>query len=138
MKVATIKRAYPTTDGYFGNWDLEGIPLYQTCELPWKNNMPNVSCIPKGEYTCQKVYSPRFKKMLFQVLDVQGRQNVLIHAGNTIHDIEGCILLGLGYSMINTKDYGHVWGVTNSRVALDDFMTRMSNESQFKLVITEV
>lgn len=72
---------------------IDGQPSFVTLELPWLENARNISCIPMGIYKCQRVNSPKFG-VAYHLLDVPERSEILIHAGNTIEDIEGCILLG--------------------------------------------
>ena len=66
-----------------------------TLERPWLNNQRRVSCIPAGTYKGRVLPSPRFGIDLPELLDVPGRDQILIHPGNTIDDTEGCILIGL-------------------------------------------
>ena len=68
-------------------------PIF-TCELSWCFNIKNKSCIPDGVYEVIKHKSPRFGKC-FKVLDVPERTDILIHAGNTFKNTEGCLLVGL-------------------------------------------
>jgi len=65
-----------------------------TLEEPWKDNARKVSCIPEGTYQVVKHTGAKFKDV-WRLLDVPGRDAILIHAGNTIKDTEGCILVGL-------------------------------------------
>lgn len=53
------------------------------------------TAIPSGRYKVVMSYSPKFKKVLPEVLDIVGYSNVRIHAGNTAKDTLGCILPGL-------------------------------------------
>ncbi len=85
------------------------IPLCLTLELPWRENAKNVSCILPGEYQCVPHSGPRFRGV-WRLLSVPGREGVLIHPGNTIADIQGCIAVGQSF-------YGG--GVSNSRLTMD-------------------
>jgi hypothetical protein len=72
-----------------------------TLELPWRNNEPELSCIPEGVYKCAVRKSRKWSPvdgLLYELTPVQGRTDILIHAGNTIADSLGCILVGSGYS----------------------------------------
>ena len=50
--------------------------------------------IPTGFYRLRVTMSPRFKIFLPIIDGVIGRSGIRIHAGNTIQDTEGCILVG--------------------------------------------
>ena len=50
--------------------------------------------IPSGFYRLRVTMSPRFKIFLPILDGVIGRSGIRIHAGNTIQDTEGCILVG--------------------------------------------
>ena len=80
-------------EGTFGVLLLRDKCYCATLELPWLNNADNVSCIPNGRYTCIKHNSPTHGQV-WQLNDVPERDNVQIHAGNTMSDTLGCILLG--------------------------------------------
>jgi len=82
------------------------------------------TAIPAGMYRVKKTFSPRFKKILPEILEVEGFSGVRIHAGNTAKDTEGCILLGLN----KTKG-----AVINSQNAVAFFMDRTPDE--FDLII---
>lgn len=53
------------------------------------------TAIPSGRYKVVMSYSPKFKKVLPEVLDVKGYSGIRIHWGNTAKDTLGCILPGL-------------------------------------------
>ena len=64
-----------------------------TMELPWRDNRTNVSCIPTGRYKLSLFTSAKFGKCL-EVMNVPGRNAILIHKGNYNKDTHGCILPG--------------------------------------------
>ena len=106
---------YRTVSGQFGTFGVlchDEIPLCNTLEEPWKDNHRNISCIPTGEYKCVQ-YSGTKHKNVWEVLKIPNRSNILIHAGNTLDDIEGCILVGKGIGEVN-----HYPAVTSSQAAL--------------------
>lgn len=69
----------------------EGIELCKTIELPWRANVPRISCIPEGRYQVLKRYSPKFK-WHFELMAVPGRKYILIHPANDAQkELKGCI-----------------------------------------------
>lgn len=100
-----------------------------TLELPWLNNQRRISCIPKGEYTVVKRYSPKYKNH-FHILEVENRDWILIHIGNYHTDTLGCILPGLGLVDINGDG---IKDVTSSGKAMNLLNKKLPSE--FKLEI---
>ena len=77
--------------GTNGKLYANGRLLCYCIELPWKDNLPGVSCIPEGRYELRRRYSPRFKKHLM-VCGVEGRALILIHRANdALKELKGCI-----------------------------------------------
>ena len=70
--------------------------------------------IPPGTYPLHWTLSPRLQHSTPRLMNVPGRSGILIHAGNTINDTEGCILVGQKWA------YGEsgFW-LAQSRVAKD-------------------
>lgn len=52
------------------------------------------TAIPSGRYRVILSFSNRFKKVMPEVLLVNGFAGIRIHSGNTAEDSEGCILVG--------------------------------------------
>lgn len=101
-----------------------------TLELPWKDNLKRISCIPAGTYTVVKHKSPKFGKC-FWIKNVPGRSEVLIHYGNYHKDVLGCILVGDDYKDVN-KDWR--LDVTNSKKTLEKLLKIMPSEFELKVV----
>lgn len=107
-----------------------------TLEEPWKNNQTGVSCVPPGTYPVvphgwEANAGTKFKKV-WRLEKTAPRVAILIHAGNTVDDIEGCILLGLGTGILAGKD-----AVVRSKDAVDLFR-KIIGQSPFTLTITPV
>lgn len=58
----------------------------------WK--IPGNTAIPSGKYFIEIVNSPRFGPDTLSLIDVPGFSAIRIHAGNSIADTDGCILVG--------------------------------------------
>lgn len=99
MMTLTLKRGREQPHGILGSLYLDNKFLCFTLEEPWRDNKPRISSIPEGTYKCiQHGWEPDTKvkfKRVWHLLNVPGRSAILIHAGNTIDDTEGCILVGL-------------------------------------------
>ena len=119
----------------------EGVLIFNdficyTLELPWRENIRNLSCIPTGEYDVKIRISPKYGR-IYWVMEVDGRTYILMHSGNWAGNVEkglnthtnGCILLG--------EKRGYLAGqraVLLSRRAIRKFMDKLQ-EKDFKLHI---
>lgn len=93
METLIIQRERSTDKGTAGEMLRNGSHLCYTMELPWLGNRLQISCIPAGRYVVKKRFSVKYKNH-WHVQDVPERSFILIHQGNTIKDIQGCILVG--------------------------------------------
>ncbi len=128
----TLKRIAQDEEGTFGVLLDNGAPFALTAENPWAGNRPEVSCIPRGRYTCRRMRSPRFGET-FAVASVPGRTHILFHRGNTPEDTRGCILVGNRFGTLK----GNV-AVLSSREAFRELMERLEGKEKFNLLIEEV
>lgn len=101
-------------------------------ELPWKNNLPDESCVPAGSYTCVRYRSPKRGYDVFLLNGVPGRSAIEIHIGNSVHDTDGCLLIGTRYGTVNG-----VPAVTGSGAAFQSWMSMQANVQSFTLTITD-
>ena len=137
MNILTLKRVLSNDEATFGVMIDEDakVPFCLTLELPWKDNRPNVSCIPSGEYLAKKTVRIRFG-LTYEILQVPNRTDVLIHKGNFTSETLGCILLGESFEDTLSKDGSKIaTGVMSSGKAYSEFITRLKNAEYFKLVI---
>ena len=89
MELELIRTYYPegTNGKIFSN---DSLMMY-SIELPWKDNLARVSCIPEGRYELVKRWSPKFDRHLL-VMNVPQRNFILIHPANdAMHELKGCI-----------------------------------------------
>ncbi len=124
-----LKRISQNSAGTFGVLLYEDIPFLLTLEREWKDNLPNTSCIPAGLYQCRRVQSPRFGST-FEVCGVEGRSAILFHAGNTIRDSRGCILLGRQFGLLKGAP-----ALLSSRNGMGSFLRKTGSAEKFTLEI---
>lgn len=135
MKLISLKRYSTSDDGTRG---IMIAPQFTCCtmELPWRDNKPDVSCIPNGLFFCSPHVSPTFGEC-YAVNDVQGRSEILIHPLNFAGDVakgkrsesEGCIGVGLYHDVLRGQ-----LAVLKSRVAFDRLMQYIG-KNEFMLSI---
>lgn len=141
MKTLTLLRTERNVDGVFGRLTGPDLSLF-TCEDDWENNARGVSCIPPGKYWLKRTVFVKHNLPTFEVTDVPGRTRILIHAGNTEEDVEGCILVGLvrGEIMVQRdEDTGAAnvvkQAVLRSKEAHARFMEYMADDNEAMLVV---
>ena len=93
--IIVLQRTVSTDTYMLGTLRLPNGFVLATIERPWKDNAPNLSCIPAGTYTVRMSYSPRFKRYLYEVVGVRGRSGIRIHVANWAAELHGCIALWL-------------------------------------------
>jgi hypothetical protein len=130
----TIKRVHNGAKYTLGIMSIDNEPFFLTLEEPWKNNERSISCIPKGHYRLVKHRSKKFGDC-YRVTDLAGREpanrsGILIHAGNTINDTSGCILLGLELGYVKEEK-----AVLKSKEAYNLFMSKMSGIESCELIL---
>lgn len=79
-------------------------------ELPYLDNRVNVSCIPSGIYTFQKIVRSNGNEAI-EILNVPNRTHILAHSGNYMKDTQGCILPNISYSY--TRESKTPYGITS-------------------------
>ena len=98
-----LKRIAQTETETFGVLIKDDMPLCVTLEDPWKKNQKNISCIPAGKYKCKPFDGAKFKDVWI-LENVPNRSYILIHAGNSAVDTQGCILVGRSFNAHTIRD----------------------------------
>ena len=101
MKTIIIRRVASNKDGTFGTIiDVRTngmeVPFALTVEPEDKNNQPNISCIPPGEYEAvlRKAVTSKRDYDVWQLEGVPGRFAVQVHKGTTEDSSLGCPVVG--------------------------------------------
>ena len=132
MILTLVRLDTDPTHGTFGTLKLSGKPLCWTLEPYLNGNTPNKSAIPAQIYPLAPYSSSRYGQT-WEVTDVCGRDYILIHAGNTATDTEGCIIPGMSLG-----ELGGLRAVTQSRLALSHILAALAGAPTHKLIIKEV
>ena len=135
--IIKLDRIGSTVWGTLGRLELPDRSVFCTLEPQWRNNASGESCIPAGEYPLEMRQSPmvyRTSGMAFsrgwEVQDVPNRDLIMIHPGNWQNDSNGCILVGRAFAVIDGKP-----GITASRAAFKDLMTRLAKREDWRLLV---
>ncbi|MCK5613135.1 hypothetical protein KAR91_65280 [Candidatus Pacearchaeota archaeon] len=129
MKDVFLFRILSSAQGNLGIWVTSDFEA-RTIELPWKDNRPNVSCIPAGQYSAVYRYSKKFKHH-YWIQNVMDRGWILTHNGVWAGDTElgykthshGCVIMGKYHGIYQGQD-----AVLVSRATLRAFMNFMNRE----------
>lgn len=139
MSEARLTRFAYTPFGTFGRLLVNGKEVY-TVERPWLDNKPNVSCIPEGTYVMRQrdsgvVYrsTGQAYQRGWEVTGVPDRSFIMIHPGNTLDDLQGCIAPGKALTSMGGK-----WAVSSSRPAFDELMTALAGQDEWTLIIDQL
>lgn len=89
------------------------------------------TAIPAGTYEVKLTHSPRFKKILPEILNVPNFTGIRIHPLNRAEESEGCI----GVGEWNGKDTN--W-ISNSKITFNNLMSllRKAEENKEEITIT--
>lgn len=114
----TIGRMY--IDGVFFCNTLEdtdrGLAQYMSVGEIMNAKIAGQTAIPVGDYKLTRTYSPKFKRLMPQIMNVKGFSGIRMHAGGTAKDTDGCPLVG---------DNTIKGALTNSRKRFMEFDTKL-------------
>lgn len=139
MKIV-LQRKYLKQGYTIGYWIVDGKLMCNTLEDEVRDLNKNgkfdngekkiygESAIPYGKYKIKMTYSPKYKRMMPQVMDVPHFTGIRIHAANKPTELEGCIALG------ENKVKG---GLINSRLHVNvfiDMLVKAGGEADFEII----
>jgi hypothetical protein len=123
----TLLRVESNEEEVFGRFAIPGGSILHTLEPPWKDNAPQISCIPAGLYTLRRRFSVKHAMELFGIDGVPDRSDIEIHPGNYPQDTLGCVLPGLAREL---------HAVLRSKEAFARFMDAMKGLTEVPIEVT--
>jgi len=102
-----VTRTDFTEHATIGALDIAGVPFCYTLEDVVRApgvKVKGETAIPAGRYRVKNTFSPKYRRIMPQIMDVPMFQGIRIHGGNDRRDTEGCLLLGMhrGHDYIDT------------------------------------
>lgn len=125
----TLTRTQETANCTFGVLHIDDQYFCVILEPPWLHNERGKSCIPLGTYKGKRHSGPKFGEV-WEIMDVPGRDEILVHAGNLPADTHGCILVGSVRGIVNNQK-----GIINSKATLKDLMERTRHETELDIEV---
>jgi hypothetical protein len=123
-----LKRLHRTGKSTIGELTIDGkFECYTLEDIEREVKIKAETAIPKGTYKVIINQSNRFKRLMPLLLNVSNFEGVRIHAGNTNHDTEGCILVG------RTRGVDFIG---QSRKAYDSLFKKMQEAKEITLTIS--
>jgi hypothetical protein len=90
-----LERVHSDEDDTLGLLYIDGNLFGFVVEDPYhKEKIPGKTRIPAGTYKIALTYSPKFKKNMWELLNVPKFTGIRIHPGTIPEDTEGCIMVG--------------------------------------------
>jgi len=123
-----IKRLHRTDHSTIGELSIDGkFECFTLEDIERDVKIKSETAIRKGTYKVIINRSNRFKRLLPLLLNVPNFEGIRIHSGNTNHDTEGCILVGLTRS----QDF-----IGQSRKAFNKLFKKMQNVENITITIS--
>lgn len=128
-----LKRIAKQKTYTIGRLFVDGVYLCDTLEdrcIDWtkQKKVKHQTAIPEGEYVVKLTLSPRFKRLLPELMDVPNYENIRIHSGNSEVDTSGCPLLG------ENREKGKVLNSRYYEKKLVELLNR--HKGQIKIIIS--
>ena len=127
-----LNRIFLGSSATIGELYVDGEHIADTLEdrvRPEGEKVYGKTAIPEGTYEVKLTYSPRFKKILPEILNVPNFTGIRIHCGNSSADSSGCILVG-------TWDGEKEDWISDSKIAFNKLMSLLEEATNNKEKIT--
>ena len=131
-KKVEINSLLQTRYAIIGEVIIDGELFCYSLEKKWHNNKRRVSCIPAGEYKTTPYSSDKYPNVC-EIIDVEGRSKILIHAANYDWQLLGCIALGANYVETFVTNGKECSAVFNSKKTIEEFYNKVGYD--FDLII---
>jgi hypothetical protein len=126
---ALIERVYLESET-LGSWYVDGAFVCKTMELPDKNNQKGISCIPEGVYDVVKEATSTYHEYPhFRILNVPGRDGILVHKITYVSGLKGCI----GVGEFKDLNGDNVPDIINSGINLQHLYDMMPDKFQLEI-----
>lgn len=126
-----LERVYLPTETLGSIYDSNRDIICKTMELPWRDNRRSAnsilaSCIPEGTYMVRKEPAKPWRDYVhFRLINVPGRDGILIHKITYVKDLLGCI--GVGGKHVDLNKDG-VPDMVESTKTLEIMASKLPNE----------
>lgn len=127
-----LNRIFLGSSATIGELYVDGEHIADTLEdrvRPEGEKVYGKTAIPEGTYEVKLTYSPRFKKILPEILNVPNFSGIRIHKGNQSSKTEGCVLVG-------TWDGKKEDWISDSKIAFNKLMSLLQEATDKKEPIT--
>ncbi len=134
----TLQRFLQDDDGTFGILTIGELQLY-TVEREWRDNEPNISCVPADDYEMVP-HSGKYADTWALVGETvshypetsAARSTCVFHVGNRWMDVRGCVAIGTWFGVIKG-----IRAVVHSRDAMAVFRQALRDTGPHTITIID-
>ncbi len=115
---------HPDTKSIFGTLQSSTGPQFITCEREWKDNQPNVSCVPTGFYLLEPHDGTKYKNTFALVGSTVShigdgasvtRSACVFHKASKGSQLQGCIALGTSVTLVADSSWAKLSGLGHGK-----------------------
>lgn len=121
--ILTLTRLFERDSFTLGVLTSELFRPFYTLEPPWRNNLAEKSCVPKGIYSCNIFQSEKYGPT-WKLKNVPHRKDIEFHWGGEIEDTLGCIIVSNRFILVNAMPL-----FTASKVGFQEFRSILQSHN---------